>query len=225
MENDEGSVEDVLRAGLRALALRKGACPPVERILEYQAHDLVREAEAEIQAHLLVCGRCEALLLNIERFTQPMAVPKAPWRSTLRFFGRPGFAYSLAAVFLAALVMGVGRERPVARVRRPAVVAEALPAFELPQTRGDGDFVVRPGQSGGFILRFFVPMSADRRYVVEIRDSANREVLGPVELEGSDGRGDVDLVCRTNACAAGSYTLNVLGDRPDRKFQYVFQIQ
>ena len=225
MANDERPVEDVLRTGLRALALRKGACPPVERILAYQAHEHSQEAEGEIRAHLLVCGRCEALLLNIERFAEPVTVPKVPWRSTLRFFGRPWLAYSLAALLLAALVMHVGREQTVVRVASPAVVAEALPAFDLPQTREPGDFVVRPGRSGRFILRFFVPMSADRRYVVDIRDATNQEVLSPVELGSGDGRGNVDLVCRTNAFTAGSYTLTVMEDGSARQFQYSFQVR
>ena|ERR1039458_509605 len=122
MANDEGSVEEVLRTGLRALALRKGACPPVERILEYQAHELSQEGEGETRAHLLVCGRCEALWLKIERFTGSTVAPVAPWRSTLRFFGRPWPAYSLAAALLAVLLIHVGRKQTVVPVAAPAVV-------------------------------------------------------------------------------------------------------
>lgn len=225
MADDDQELDDVLRAELRALAVNKGPCPPVERILQYQAHELPQEAEREVHAHLLVCGLCEAFLLRVERFAAKVTEPQSPRGPFLRFFGRPLVAYSLAGILLAALLIVGGRKPSAHPLPNPPVMAEALPAFDLPQTRGNDDLVVRPGGSETFILRFFVPMRADDHYMATISDGADREVIKPLELKRADSHGMVDLLCRSQAFAAGSYVLTVLEKSSARQFQYYFQVQ
>jgi hypothetical protein len=225
MADDDRQLESVLSTSLRGLALHKGPCPPVERLLRYQAHELSVEAEGGIRAHLLACGHCEMLLLRIEGFAAAVATPEPSWAAMRRFLRRPLLGYALAAVLLVALVTRVGQKNAVPPSTRPTIVAESLPSFELPQTRGEGDFVVRPGGSEGFILRFFVPMTADGHYAAGIRDRTGREVVTQVEIHDSDGRGNVDLVCRANVFTTGSYVLTVLEKGSNRQIQYNFQVQ
>jgi hypothetical protein len=196
----------------------------VERLVQYLDHDLSQEEEGETRAHVLACGRCETLVLRMDRFGNDDVVAPTLRHLALSFLGRPWFAYSLSAVLLAVLMTRVGQNRRPDPAARPAIVGEALPSFELPQTRGSEESVIRPGRNGRFILRFFVPMGGDRRYLAEIQNSVQQEVLKPVELGHSDVGGNVDLLCRTSAFPSGSYILTVLEEGSVR-LQYFFQVQ
>jgi hypothetical protein len=225
MPDDDRQLEAALGTSLRSLAQHKGLCPSVEQILQYQARELSQEDEGEIRAHLLACGHCEMLLLRIEGFSAAVAAPETPRGTMLRFLGRPAPAYSFAAILLVGLATSLGQKHGTAPATHPAVIVQTLPSFELPQTRGLDDFVVRPGGSESFILRFFVPMGPGSQYVAAIRDQGGREAIAGIEVDKSDGRGNVDMVCRAKAFPAGSYLLTIVEKGSQRELSFSFQVQ
>ena len=224
MANEDKPLDAVLHRGLRALAATKGPCPSIERLLEYQASELSPDEERELKTHLMACGSCEALFLRLENIGQAGELPERPARR-LDFLRKPLFPYLVAALLFGVLVIEIGRKTTAGDVARSAIVAEALPGFELPQTRGRVDMVVRPGRSDGFVLKFFVPVSKDRRYFAGIRTVTGREVFKPIEISNVDPLGNLELICRTKAFPAGSYVLTISEDGSPRQFQYFFQVQ
>ena len=167
---------------------------------------------------------CEALVLRLENIGRTGELPERPLRH-LNFLRKPWFPYLVAALLFGVLVIEIGRKTTAGEASPPAIIAEALPGFELPQTRARVDMVVRPGRSEGFVLKFFVPASKDRRYVAGIRTGTGREVFKPIEINNVDSVGNVELVCRTKAFPAGSYVLTISEDSSPRQFQYSFQVQ
>ena len=225
MGNENPDLESVLRQALQGVAANKGPCPSIERILQYQSHELPPDAEDETKTHFIACGSCEALFLRLENFGETTTEPSVSRHWPLSFFLQPWFPYMVAALLLVALLTGIGRRRTVAEVSRPAVVAEALQAFELPQARGKVDRVVQPGRSERFVLKFFIPIEPGQSLFASMRNGAGDEVFKPIQIGNIDTMGNVELVCQTKAFPVGTYTLTVSEAGSARHFQYSFFVR
>ena len=72
----EDDLNPPLAEAVRALAGRRGPCPPAASLVEYGALPVAERARHDVHDHVQVCSRCQLVLLNLE---EPAARPSSRW--------------------------------------------------------------------------------------------------------------------------------------------------
>lgn len=199
--------------------------PDPDRLYAYHAGELTAEEDLEIQEHLAVCGHCTELLLDIQRFTVPLAPEEAGlseferaagWRQLRTRLDQDGFftrgqrprrrVAAVAAIFLLA-VLGLS----IYRLTRQAEPWSSVTLEPLGSHRGGPSEIeeVRPPVT--LVLRSTAETSFPE-YRAEIRDHAGRIVRTFPRLQQNLAF-EVELKLDRGDLPQGEYRLDLLGLR------------
>jgi len=238
---EERLFAESVRDGIRQIRKERGPCPSAEELVAFLEGRLEGEDSADVSEHVDACGVCDLALTRVRAaLVDPAGRRRSAPRRMSDLFWNPMVAYVLAALLCYPAYVGIRSHHnekveiqpkagtPPEPVPEPAVLS--VPSFSLDAVRGTGRDAQLPvvrlhDQDKFFLLRFLVPMKADHRYSIEIRDNAGRLIVGRQQIKG-DTQGNVALMCRRETFATGEYTLTVTEENPSgSQFGFVFRVE
>jgi hypothetical protein len=238
---EERLFAESVRDGVHQLREERGPCPSAEELLAFLEGRLESEDAARVGEHVDACGVCDLALVRVRAaLADPAGRGMSAWRRMSDLLRNPLLAYGVAALLCYPAYVGI-RSHPEPKIEiqpkagtPPGTALEppvlSVPSFSLDVVRGAGREAQLPAvrlhdQDKFFLLQFFVPMKADHRYSVEIRDGAGRVTVGHQQITG-DTQGKVALMCRRESFAAGEYTVLVNEENPPGpQFAFVFRVE
>jgi hypothetical protein len=213
--------------------------PDPDRLDAYHAGKLSAEEDLEIQEHLAVCGQCTEWLLDVQRFTAPLAPEEAGlseferaagWRQLRARLDQDGFftrgrrprrhAAAVAAIFLLA-VLGLS----IYTLSRRAEPWSTQTLEPLDSYRGGPSEVEEVKPPVTLVLRSTAETSYGE-YRAEIRDLKGRAVRKFSRLRQNLAF-EVELKLDRGDLPQGEYRLDLLGlrnGRPEKVAVYGFRI-
>jgi hypothetical protein len=209
MNQDE--FERAMGRGFAGMRARRGPCPPAETLAALASGELSGTEAASIQAHVAVCGACDAMLVRLRKFEQaktgaPVDAPKEQIRAKvfpalLWTRGRvTALGYALAA---GALVCGYLGWLPRRNVERSLASWEAVESIDLNRVRGGAAPLSLASSSQMVILSFFVDIRPDLRYEAVLDGGETKSIAS------YDGLGNFHLVVDRRLLGPGRHVLTV----------------
>jgi len=209
--------------------------PSPEKLSAYRANKLTPVEDERIQDHLVVCGHCTELLLDLEEFLKPATVAAEPvadfeaaadWRRLRDHLPQPAkaksrtrFAQLLAASLAGALILlGLSFLQMISSHREEVTelrnqVAELRqpivdpPAISLRSTRGEA-FDLPADRTVRVNLETSAPKEYDE-YRAQIIDSEHKPIWE--KTLHKDEHGKLTIIIPENFLKPGSYTFRLIG--------------
>ena len=228
---EEESFGASLQSGIRELRERRGPCPPPDELLGFLERRLNPADLTRINEHIEACGLCDIALTRL-RGTEAEAVSRVSTtqKGVQAFFWNPMVAYGLAALLAYPAYLGISRRRtaypasPNSSASVPA--AEAVPVFDLTQTRGAATGIHLAAGDERFGLRLFAPLKPGYTYAASVKAASGTTVQEVPKLGRPDALGIVLVVCTRSAFSPGEYRLVVRETSSGhQEFEYVFEVE
>jgi hypothetical protein len=201
---NEHEFERALERGFAGMRARRGPCPQAETLAALASGELPDAQAASIQAHVAVCGACDAMLVRLRKFEQAKTgAPVDAPEEQIRLWTRGPVAalgYALAA---GALVCGYLGLLPRRNVERPLPSWEAVESIDLNRVRGGAAPLGLTSSSQMVILSFFVDIRPDLRYEAVLDGGEAKSIAS------YDGLGHFHLVVDRRLLGPGRHVLAV----------------
>jgi hypothetical protein len=151
--------ENELGALFAAARKERSACPDPDRIAAMVAATLPESEAADVERHIELCGRCDALAARMRSLENTMREPRTAWRIARH----PGFGYAIAAGLLVFMLFR-GAPKPAA-----VPVFGGAVLISLTEAQRGSEDAVRIGSTGRLVVaQFPLPAKPDHAYLANI---------------------------------------------------------
>lgn len=208
-----------LESGFAGMRARRGSCPPAEDLGRLAAGELTTEEARAVRGHVAICGVCDAILVRLRRFEEP--VPAGPPIRRTEFSRRRSGRLMTWAGFAIAAGVAIGAYLGVIPRRgaeRPGPAWDVVDTIDLNRDRSAEPTSTMGASTRLVVLLFFVDIRPDLTYEGALDGGAAQRIAS------YDQKGNFHLVVDRHQLSAGRHVLKVT-EEGTRTVEFAFEVK